>query len=328
MGEEMRIHAELEADLRAYFARRNRPMTSNNMKQATLINSARALPNPVGSAPGWWVERDGHIIIAMPGVPREMYRMWQEEATPSLRAHHGTGEAIIVSRTVKLIGIGESMAEDKIRHLLSSTNPTIGTYAKNDGIHLRLTAKAGNRQDALALVAPLEAKLRDILGSYVYGYDKDTPASVVADLLIGHKLSLATMETCTGGYVASAIMEDERYPAFLVSGFVTPTAAALAAQGVSAAVVAENGLGSMPAAEAMARAVRSRTGASLGLGITGAMPGGLDAGVIAPGTVNVALDDGEIHTTTMVFPTISAEVRRWAMLNSLNLVRLRLLGQA
>ena len=343
LGEEMVVQPKLEADLRAYFARRGRAMTQSNLKQATLIAPASAIANPVGTAPGWWVEKDGHIIVSMPGVPREMYRMWSEEVVPHLKAHHATGDAIIVSRTVKLLGLGESLAEDKIRHLLASTNPTIGTYAKSDGIHLRLTAKAATEAEARALIAPLELKLQVLLDTFIYGYDSDTPASVVAGLLIKRGLTLACLETCTGGHVASSIMNDPRYPDFFKAGFVAPTQQALLDFGVPSAVLRDHAPASMAVAEAMAAAVRSRVAASIGIGVTGVMPDaqwsgagsgagqtlpGETGGAIAPGTVNVALNDGGSRTSSLVFPTIPAEVKRWAMLNALNLIRLRLIDGA
>ena len=326
LGEEMVIQPDLEAQLRAYFARRNRPMTQNNLKQATLIPSARPIPNPVGTAPGWWVEKEGRIIISMPGVPREMYRMWSEEVVPRLKAHQAKDQAVIVSRTVKLIGIGESMAEDKIRHLLASTNPTIGTYAKQDGIHLRLTAKAKTEDEARAAIVPMEEKLKDILGSYIYGYDNDTPVSVVGDLLIAAGKTVAIMETGTGGHIASFLVDDPRYPAFFRAGLVAPTADALRQFGVPPALIEQDGMASMRVAEAMATTARTRLGASIGLGVT-AVVGREPVGNVPPGTINVALDDGEMRTSSVVFPTVIAEIKRWAMLTALNLLRLRLLGQ-
>lgn len=326
MGEEMVVSPQLESDLRAFFGRRNRPFTPNNLKQATLIPSASAIANPVGTAPGWWVEKDGRIIVAMPGVPREMYRMWGSEVVPHLRAHKALSSAVIVSRTMKLIGIGESLAEDKIRGLLASTNPTIGTYAKQDGIHLRLTSKAASVAEARAAIAIMEQKLQDILGAYVYGYDGDTPASVVGDLLLQKGQTLAIMETVTGGHISSSLMEDQRYPAYFKSGYVAPTPEALAQLGVAPEIIADNGMASLPLAEAMAIAARERCQARMGLGICGVLTAGAGADA-PPGAVHVALNDGETRTSSLVFPTIPAEIRRWGMLTALNLIRLRLLGE-
>src|SRR5947209_14169473 len=107
LGENMQVDPELEADLRAMFATRNSRMPERNVKQATLIPSAQALSNPLGTAPGWWVEKDGRIVVAMPGVPVEMKKMWEEQAVPRLQSRL-PGGAVILSRTLKCIGIGES----------------------------------------------------------------------------------------------------------------------------------------------------------------------------------------------------------------------------
>src|SRR6202165_5309255 len=146
MGEQLAIQPHLEQELRAFFTRRNRTMPDRNVKQATTIPSGTYLPNPVGTAPGWWVEKNGKVIVSMPGVPHEMHKMWAEQAEPRL-ARLLSGGAL-VSRTLKLAGIGESHAEEALGELTHSTNPTLATYARSDGIHLRLTAKAAVRATA------------------------------------------------------------------------------------------------------------------------------------------------------------------------------------
>src|SRR6185437_4086079 len=145
LGEAMQVDAQLEAELRATFAARNFHMPERNLKQATLIPSARTLPNPLGTAPGWFVEKDGHIIVAMPGVPREMYRMWEEEAVPRLSAFAGSS---LFTRIFRVWGLGESTVEERLDELLHSTNPTIATYAKSDAVDVRVTAKASDPQKA------------------------------------------------------------------------------------------------------------------------------------------------------------------------------------
>src|SRR5215216_3517216 len=149
-GETPVVQPELERQLRAFFARRGRTMPERNVKQATTIPSGTFLPNPIGTAPGWWVERDGKVIISMPGVPHEMRKMWEEQAQPRLAKLLSGG--VIVSRVLKLVGIGESHAEEALGELTRSTNPTLATYAKSDGIHLRVTAKAASHADAGRLV--------------------------------------------------------------------------------------------------------------------------------------------------------------------------------
>ena len=182
VGEEMVVQPELEADLRAWFARRGTGvMPERNVKQATTIPSGTFLPNPVGTAPGWWVEHKGTIIVAMPGVPREMYKMFEEQVIPRL-AQRLEGGAIF-SRTLKLIGIGESAAEEQVGDLIHSLNPTLATYAKLDGVHLRLTSKAATREEAEANVNNFEPKVRELVGQFIYGDENAQLPSVVGDLL-------------------------------------------------------------------------------------------------------------------------------------------------
>jgi nicotinamide-nucleotide amidase len=201
----MEVQPELEVELRAFFARRGAAMPESNVKQATLIKSARVLHNPVGTAPGWWVERDGRIIVTMPGVPGEMYRMWEQEALPKLRQRQGG--AVILTRTFKVAGVGESAVEELIRPLLASNNPTIATYAKADGVHVRTSAKAAGVEAARTLLDELEPRIREALGRAIYGLDEESLAGVAGKLLEQTGLTVATAEEFTGGLIASDLSE-------------------------------------------------------------------------------------------------------------------------
>src|ERR671933_2523701 len=181
MGEKLEIQPHLEQELRAFFARRGRTMPERNVKQATTIPSGTYLPNPIGTAPGWWVQHDGKVIVSMPGVPHEMHKMWEEQAQPRL-ARLITG-GVIVSRLLKLVGIGESHAEEAVGDLTRSTNPTLATYAKSDGIHLRMTAKAPTRDQAEALLDAFEPDVRARVADHVYGRENDSFPAVVGALL-------------------------------------------------------------------------------------------------------------------------------------------------
>src|SRR5438445_2432950 len=135
------IDPELEAELRRWFAGRGRAMPERNRKQAWLIPSARAIPNPLGTAPGWWVHDNGREIVAMPGVPREMTSMWEGRVEPELAAR---GTPLVV-RTLKVLGIGESAVEELLAELVRADFPTVATYAKSDGVHVRIAAKSEDR---------------------------------------------------------------------------------------------------------------------------------------------------------------------------------------
>src|SRR5581483_959170 len=324
MGEDIVLDPDLESTLRGHFARRGGSMPERNLKQATLIKSARALPNPRGTAPGWWVERGGHVLVAMPGVPHEMRHMWETQVVPRLKTVQG--EVIIHSRLLKVIGLGESAAEERIRHLLKSSNPTIGTYAKEDGIHLRLTAKAESIEQASAMVHSLEAQVRAALGIHVYGADEDSLAGVVGQLLMEKGLTLASMESCTGGLVANVITNEPGSSAYFKGGLVTYSNAAKVAFGVPQATIDNFGAVSPETALDMAEAARRQLGSSVGLAVTGvAGPSELEGK--PPGTVHVAVDvDGRRKALSPFFPVVREQMKRLTMLTALDLVRRTLLG--
>src|SRR5205085_6928928 len=218
MGETMQVDSELEGELRAMFAARKSVMPERNIKQATLIPSAQVLRNPRGTAPGWWVEKDGHIIVAMPGVPREMYHMWENEAIPRLAPFTG---GLIFTRILRVWGLGESAVEERLDALLHNTNPTIATYAKSDAIDVRITAKAKTREQAEEQVAAMEAQVHQILGHYIFGVDKDTLQRVVGRYLSERHQWLAVMESVTGGLLASTITDDPGSSKHFIGGVVT-----------------------------------------------------------------------------------------------------------
>src|SRR5579864_3124068 len=166
VGETMVIDPQQELHLRNGFARLHVAMPERNLKQATLIPSAQSLANPVGSAPGWWVEKDGHIIVAMPGVPREMFRMWEDQVLPRLQKQTG---GLIFTRILRVWGLGESAVEERLDAVIHSNNPTVATYAKSDAIDVRVTAKAETHEKAEQQVAEMEARVRQILGHHVFG---------------------------------------------------------------------------------------------------------------------------------------------------------------
>ena len=319
LGEQMAVDAGLEATLRGWFGRRGQGMPERNLKQATLIPSAETLSNPIGTAPGWWVERDGRIVVAMPGVPVEMRKMWEEQAVPRLQSRLPQG-GIILSRTLKCIGIGESAVEELVRPLIASPNPTLATYAKQDGVHLRVTAKAHTRGEAEAAIAAFEPQVRALAGDFVYGVDEETLAEVVGKHLQARGLSLATMESVTGGLLASSVTDVPGSSAYFRGSVVAYTAEAKRRHGVPAAVVEQHGTVAAETAAAMASAARQEFGADVALATTGvAGPGELEGK--PAGTIYVALDyDGHSAVERQQWHTTRGENKRRAVLAALNLL--------
>lgn len=194
LGEELSEDPSLAERLLARFGGAGR-MPISNLRQALLIPSARPLDNPIGSAPGWWVEHDGRIAILMPGVPSEMIRMWAEQVVPHLATTFGLQP--LYTRTVKTFGIGESAAAEKVGDLLAAPGDRIvaGIYARDDGVHLRF----GTREDPARLAKPASRALES-LGEDVYGTDDQTlPGLALTALARAGARTLATVESGTDG---------------------------------------------------------------------------------------------------------------------------------
>ena len=325
LGEEPRVDPDLERNLREFFQRRGYAMPERNVKQCWVIPSGRAIPNPRGTAPGWWVERDGKIIIAMPGPPTEMTRMWENEVAPELvRRNPGS---VLITRTLKTTGIGEGTVDEMVSALLKSQNPSIGIYARADGVHLRLAAKAPTAEEARALIAPVEDEARAILGPAIWGADDDTFESVVGDMMRVHGITVATMESCTGGLLASTLTDVPGASIYFKGGFVSYQTELKVEWGVPESVVHEFGVISPECARAMAQAARERLEATVGIGITGVA--GPDEQEGKPvGTVHIGIDAAWAAPQTMsyVFPQGRAAVKRRAVTTALTMLRQALLG--
>lgn len=319
-GEELQVQPELEAELRAYFRRTGRVMPERNVKQAATIASSSYLPNPVGTAPGWWVERggDGKIVTAMPGVPHEMRKMWQEQVMPRLARRVGAGS--IASRTLKLIGIGESHAEEALGDLVRSTNPTLATYAKNDGIHLRLTSKAPTRQDAELLLAEFEPRVRARVDRWSYGTDADSFPVVVGGLLRQRGLSLAVAESATGGQLSALITDAPGASDYFRAGYVAYTRAAKELLGVPPGLLDEHGTISAATTRALAHAARASSEADVAIATTGVAGPGPAEGKEA-GTLFLAVDvQGSVTETSARYTTTRGEFQRRGALQALALL--------
>lgn len=266
LGEELAMSPSSESELRERFSHWGMPMPLSNLKQANIIPSAEAIPNEQGTAPGWWVSRDGCILVAMPGPSREMQYMWQQKVQPRLLPG---SSAIILSKTFKTLGLSEAAVGELVSPLLSSANPTLGVYAKTDGIQLRLTAKARNQQQAEKMIAEGEVSVRAVLDEYIWGTDDDTLEAALGRLLIEKGLSLAVMEDYSGGWLTAGITDVPESPSFFKGGLVAASDEAKVAFGVSASVITEYGAVSPEVAQAMAEAAKALLGADIGVSITG-----------------------------------------------------------
>ncbi|HYH92899.1 MAG TPA: molybdopterin-binding protein, partial [Candidatus Saccharimonadales bacterium] len=218
LGETPVVDPGLEGWLRDLWARRDMPFPESNRKQAWLVPSAEALPNPNGTAPGWLVVRpDGRVIVALPGPPREMRPMWHDEALPRLRAR-GLG-ADVASRTYRLTGIGESQVAELLGDaLLRTPNPEVATYARVEAVDVRVSAIGGPAADgstktAMELLEPVATIVEARLGAHVWATGDTTWAGAIGARLAELDWRLAVVEIGTGGQVA-ALFGDVDWLAF------------------------------------------------------------------------------------------------------------------
>ena len=318
------VDEQLEASLRAFFASRGILMPERNIKQAWTLPSVTILANPIGTAPGWWAERDDKVLVAMPGVPYEMKRMWQNEVMPRLRLR--TGESLF-TRILRVAGMGESSVEERLDAVLHNANPTVATYTKRDAVDVRITAKAPTTDEAQAMVEGVEARVRATLGQHIFGIDDETPQSVALDMLMARGLTLATMESCTGGLLSSLITDIPGSSNAFRGGLISYATDLKEAWGVPAEVIAAHGVVSVETARAMASAVRQQTGASVGLSVTGVA--GPDEQEGKPvGTIHIAVASPEgMRDTSQRFRGPRGEIKLRAVYTALNLLRLHLLRE-
>lgn len=323
MGERMVIDPESEKVIRAFFERRGLQIAQSNLKQALKPESGNAIPNSVGTAPGVIVEKDGKIVIALPGPPGELVPMVEKSVIPYLSRKSSGAPTVLVSRILRVCGIGESAAEEKVKTLLSSRNPTIAPYAGAGEVHFRITAKASNKDEALGLISELEQKARERLGDYVYGVDEETLESVVVHALIERKLTLALAESCTGGLIAHRVTNVPGSSETFLAGIVAYSNQAKADfLDVPEDLITRHGAVSPEVAEAMANGAAARTGADIALGVTGiAGPGGRSAEKPV-GLVYIGMRTPEgTSVTKHVFGGSRAEIKLRASQAALNLIR-------
>ncbi|MCX8125653.1 MAG: CinA family nicotinamide mononucleotide deamidase-related protein [Dehalococcoidia bacterium] len=285
LGEKMEVAPELAEKVITFFASRGLEMSENNMKQAMLIPSARPMLNPLGTAPGWWVERDGKIMVILPGPPHEMQLMWEREVSPRLRTRVSE---VIFSRTLKTFGLGESRIDEMLGPYLTSSNPTLATYARLDGVQIRITAKGATREVAEEMVSRREAEVRALVGEYVWGVDGDTIEDVLGRRLVEENLTLATVESYTCGGLASILSGAFSSSRFYRGGVVVSCDFPRTAFGTGVLGALCHTQVGPDVAEQMAATVRKELSADIGVGVTGVVGGDGDKA----DDVYIAIDSG------------------------------------
>ena len=204
-GRKLVQDAGMLAQVEEHFRRRGRPMTPNNIRQSYMPEGALPIKNPNGTAPSFIVEDPRGVIYSLPGVPVEMKWLFEHEVEPYLRKKFNLAE-VIHYRVLKIIGIGESAVDDKVGHLIAhSENPTVGVLALPGQVDVRVAAKAANRDEAMKMIAPVEAEVRSLLGNAIFAADDETMEHVVGKLLRAQKRTVAACEDLTCGQLAERL---------------------------------------------------------------------------------------------------------------------------
>lgn len=220
MQKPLYLHEESKAAIQQFFEKRGMEITDNNWKQAMVPEGCIVVDNPNGTAPGIIMAQDGKHVILMPGPPNEMIPMFETSIMPYLS---NLQSCVIFSQTVKVCGVGESKVETMVQDLIESqTNPTIATYAKTGEVHLRVTARAEDEKEAKKLVKPMVKELKRRFGNHIYTTDDEvTLEKAVVDLLLANKLTISTVESCTGGLLAARLINVQGVSEVFKSGYIT-----------------------------------------------------------------------------------------------------------
>ena len=325
MGVNLVRHPEIGERIRAMFAARGRVMSDNNLRQADVPEGATVIAQMPGTAPGLVCPVNDKVIYAVPGVPYEMREMLTGTVIPDLQKRAGLS-AVISSRVLRTWGNSESgLAEllaGRIDELDALGNPTLAFQASGiEGIKVRITSKAGSAEDAEAILADEEVRVRAILGDVIFGVDAETMESVVIDMLRDRGLSLGIAESLTGGLMGT------RFTSVPGASDVFRGSIVSYASDVKFSLlgVPEGPVVSAQAAQAMAEGARRALGADVGLATTGvAGPAEQEGQPVGTVFLGLAMDDTS-EAQQVKLPGDRQRIRQYAVISAVNLLRKRLM---
>lgn len=286
MGAELIMDEEELEKIRRYFEKRGRVMVEENKKQALVPRNGVVFANRHGTAPGCAVEQNGRWAVLLPGPPREMRPMFDGQVKPWLAQR---SDSVIFSRMVRTFGVGESAMASAVRDLLDGVNPTVAPYAKDGEALLRVTAKAQTCEQAARMCDETIEKIRERLGSYIYGVDVNGLEFAVVEQLRRAGQKIAFAESCTGGLIAKRITDVPGASAVFECGVVSyANEVKKNLLGVKPETIEQFTEVSRACAAEMAQGVRRLSGADYGVSVTGfagpdPAPDGRPAGLIYVG---------------------------------------------
>ena len=321
------VYNEAEGEkLKAYFERRQKVMTDNNLQQVYLPEGCIVLSNDWGTAPGCIVEDENVTVIMLPGPPHECNSMMKHRVMPYLESKSG---GVIVSHNYHVFGMGESEMEHVLHEeMMTYTNPTVAPYAKRYECFCRVTAKANTAEEAEAMIAPVGELVKEKLGHVVYNTDEEGLDKLVMKLLLERGMTMSAAESCTGGLLAKRMTDFPGSSAVFAGGVVSYTnEMKIKALGVKPETIEAHTVYSREVAEEMAEGVKALTCSDLGIGITG-LAGPADDGVNKVGTVCIGLatDKETLSVKLQIGGKNRENVRMLSTQWALDMIRRYLLG--
>ena len=325
-GYELELHKPSLDAMIERFKHMNRVPTKNNEKQAYFPKEAYILKNDNGTAPGCIMEKEGKMIVVLPGPPREMESMFENYVKPYLSK---LTDDVIESEVLRIIGVGESKVENDILDIIDSqTNPTIATYAKGYECTLRITAKAKSVEEAKELIKPMSDEMKRRFGQSLYATGETSIEEVVAKMLVENNLKIAVAESCTGGMVSASLINYPGISSVFMEGCVTySNEAKMKSLGVKKETLDVYGVVSDKCAKEMASGVAARYNTNVGIATTGiAGPGGgTDEKPVGLVYFGIYIN-GKVISKKYVFNGDRQGVRERATRTILNDLRLELLN--
>lgn len=257
--------------IKQFFGRRKAPMPLNNEKQAYFPKGSKILPNPIGTAPGAIIEKNGKTVIILPGPPFEMTPMFDNYVWPVLQQNIEPDVERMNERVLKVFGMGESAIEEVLADLMDLPNFSMALLAKRAEMHIRLVARSSKKsEEAAEVLNRTEEEIRRRLGNKVFGRDQETMIGIVGQLLKNEQLTIATAESCTGGLLGAALTQEPGSSGFYLGGVVSySNSLKQGLLGVSEESLNKYGAVSEEVAREMAAGIRSKAGSDLAISTTG-----------------------------------------------------------
>jgi nicotinamide-nucleotide amidase len=322
LGRNLHLDEAIVREIQERFRRFARTMPEINKRQAMVPEGATVLPNPRGTAPALWLEADGHIIVLLPGVPHELKSIFETEVRPRLTKI--SGDERLFTRDLRTTGLGESDVETRVRplyQLYPDTETTILAAPTGTQLHPRTWSRDASKAEKL--LDEITDRMALALGEHLYSTKGEKLEEVVARVLTENRATVAVAESCTGGMLAERLTNVPGSSSYFLGGVICySNELKISLVGVPQSLIESKGAVSSEVALALADGIRKRTGATLGVGVTGVAGPGGGTPEKPVGLVHIGLaDEHGPRERAYRFPGDRERIRQFASQSALDAVR-------